>query len=165
MEQSGFDDLARALSNESGSRRRALQVLGAALVGAPLFAVFPGAAAGSGKKRCKKKHGVYLTSGECTCAVAWHKGQQVASKFPCSDIATCACYETVDGSGFCAKFNVPDSNQGCESNGECNSGAACTVLPGYSKGKSCGPGKPCAERTEACVDGTCQYTSCRPPCS
>jgi hypothetical protein len=166
MEQSGFDDLAKALSNGSGSRRRALQMVGAALVGAPLIAAFPVSAAGSGKKRCKKKHGVYLSSGECNCGVAWHKGRR-SQFFPCSDNAECACYKTVAGSGFCADWSKPVPVQGCESDADCAShpGTSCTVDPGYSKGKSCGPEKPCAVANEGCINGTCQYTACRPPCS
>ena len=161
MEQSGFDDLARALSNGSGSRRRALQMVGAALVGAPLFTAFPVSAAGSGKKRCKKKHGVYLTSGECTCAVTWRKGRQAFGKYRCSANENCTCYETADGSGFCARWNVVDSHQGCQSNTECDTGEACTVL----SGASCNDTKPCTHPQFECVNGTCQYSSCRPPCS
>ena len=165
MDQAGFDHLAKTLSTGAGSRRHVLQVLGAAAIGTPLLTLFPDSAAGIGKKRCTKKHGKYLTSGECSCAVTWYKGEQVLYKFRCSDTETCSCYVTVDGSGFCANWHMTGGRQGCESNAECDAGASCAVLPGYSKGKSCGPTAPCTDLTEACVNGTCQYTSCRPPCS
>ena len=165
MDQSGFEDLAKALSNSSGSRRRVLQVAGTALVGAPLLALFPRSAAAGAKQRCRKKHGVYLRSGECNCAVTWRKGQQAPWKFGCSGTAGCACYQTVDRSGFCANWNVADSHQGCESDGECDAGAACTVLPGYSTGASCDDKTTCGNPQFGCINGTCQYTSCRPPCS
>jgi hypothetical protein len=164
MDQSGFDDLAKALSNSAGSRRRVLQLAAATLVGAPLLTLFPSSAAGGAKKRCKKKHGNYLTSGECQCGVTWRKGQHAYWKFPCTTNEDCACYETADGSGFCARPNVPDNHQGCESDAECNPGDACTVLPGYSNGASCTPGS-CSNSDEGCVNGTCQYTSCRPACA
>jgi hypothetical protein len=165
MDQSGFDDLARVLSTGAGSRRRLLQVAGAAVVGAPLLALFPSSAAGIGKKRCRRKHGTYLRSGECNCAVTWHKGTQAPHKFTCEDTDGCACYKTADGSGFCAKWNVIATGQGCESNAVCGPGAACTVLPGYSTGASCDEATPCARPEFGCINGTCQYTSCRPACS
>jgi hypothetical protein len=161
MEQSGFDDLAKALSNGSGSRRRALQMVGAALVGAPLIAAFPVSAAGSGKKRCKKKHGIYLTSGECNCAVAWHKGTQAPEKFRCENTAGCACAETVSGDGSCASYFVRVNHEGCESDEECDTGTTCTVL----SGASCNDTKPCTHPQFKCTNGTCQFSACRPPCS
>ncbi len=100
MDQSGFDDLAKALSDGAGSRRRVLQVAGATLIGAPLLALFPRSAAGGAKKRCKKIHGEYLPSGECRCTVTWRKGQQAPHKFRCENTDGCGCYQTVDGSGF-----------------------------------------------------------------
>jgi hypothetical protein len=164
MDQSGFDDLAKALSTGTGSRRRVLQVIGAAVIGAPLLTLFPDSAAGSAKKRCKKKHGKYLTSGECQCAVTWPKGQEDIHKFRCSDTDGCGCYQTADGSGFCAKWNVVDSHQGCESDAECDPGAACTVVPGYSSGAPCDDTTTCDDPQFGCINGACQYTSCRPAC-
>ena len=55
MDQSGFDGLAKALSNSASSRRRVLQLAAATLVGAPLLTLFPSSAAGGAKKRCKKR--------------------------------------------------------------------------------------------------------------
>jgi hypothetical protein len=165
MDQTGFDSLAKALSDGAGSRRRVLQVAGAALVGAPLLALFPDSASGSGKKRCKKKHGVYLRSGECNCAVTWRKGTQAPWKFRCENTDGCGCYQTVDGSGFCAKWEVVDSHHGCESDAVCDPGEVCTVLRGYSSGASCDDTTPCDNPRFGCINGTCQYTSCRPACS
>lgn len=164
MDQSGFDDLAKALSTGAGSRRRVLQVAAAAIIGTPLLTLFPDSAAGIGKKRCRQKHGAYLTSGECNCAVTWRKGTQAPHKFRCENTDGCACYKTAAGSGFCAKWDVVDSHQGCESDAECDAGEACTVLPGYSSGASCSGTTPCADPQFGCINGACQYTSCRPPC-
>jgi hypothetical protein len=161
MDQTGFDDLARVLSTGVGSRRRALQLAAAAVVGAPLLTLFPDSAAGSGKKRCKKKHGVYLTSGECTCGVHRHKGQDPYWKFRCADSAGCACFESVDGSGICARYNVVANHQGCESDAVCDPGSRCTIL----SGGSCKENSTCPDSQFNCVNGTCQYSICRPACS
>ena len=161
MDQSGFDGLAKALRTGAGSRRRVLQVAGAALVGAPLLALFPDSAVGIGKKRCKQKHGKYLTSGACQCAVRRYKGDQAYWKFPCSDTAGCSCFAAIDGGGVCARYNVSANNQGCESDAVCDSGSRCTVL---SAG-SCSDQSPCSDSQFDCVNGTCQFTTCRPVCS
>jgi hypothetical protein len=56
MEEYRFDTLAKTVGDGAGSRRRALQVLGAALASAGLLSRVSGeAAAGGTKKRCKKQ--------------------------------------------------------------------------------------------------------------
>ena len=49
MDQSGFDALAKALSDGAGSRRGVLQLPGATLGGAPLLTLFPSSVAGGAK--------------------------------------------------------------------------------------------------------------------
>jgi hypothetical protein len=155
----------KALSDGAGSRRRVLQMASATLVSTPLLALLPRSAAGGAKKRCKKKHGKYLPGGECRCTVTWRKGQQAPHKFRCENTDGCGCYQTVDGSGFCAMWDMIDSHHGCESDAECDPDDACTVLPGYSSGASCEDKTTCGNAQFGCINGTCQYTSCRPPCS
>jgi hypothetical protein len=164
MEEQRFDALAKTVGDGAGSRRRALQAMGAALASAGLLSRVSGEAdAGSAKTRCKQKHGVYLAQGECHCA--W-TNPAYEDAFPCNGNATCRCMKAATGRGFCAQ---PDgiNSDGCVCNG-CPAGKMCVVDPGVF-----GYGQPCTTTMECrnmgltladCINGRCESTTCQDPC-
>jgi hypothetical protein len=115
--------------------------------------------AASAKKRCKRKHGVYVQAGQCRCAF---KSGATEERFPCQNNASCLCLEAVDGTGFCSAGSPP--LLGCATNADCASGHACIVVPKYTgSGTKCASSNDCAG-TQECFKGTCQWTGCATPC-
>jgi hypothetical protein len=110
------DDLARTLTQGTVSRKRVLTVLGGAIAAATAPALAPRPAkAGGAKKRCRKKGGVYMAKGTCSCA-------SDGCNLTCHDNPDCHCYETVEGRGFCAGVG---STGDCNSTSNCQAGEVC----------------------------------------
>src|SRR5215212_10951126 len=93
-----FDDLAKRLDNGTISRRRALKVVGGALLGAVVPPLFPREAEArvSFRRRCRRKGGTVVspaaTSG-CRCAAKCTTGHSIF----CNSAKTCSCVKTIDG--------------------------------------------------------------------
>ena len=129
-----FDELARGLASGELSRRKALRLMGAALVGGALGSLGIGAAAADDEckpvnAKCRKNH--QCCSGNC-------------SKSGTSRFGTCACQEN---GGSCA-----NNSQCCS--GNCASGtcaAACTSNGGF-----------CFSDDSECCSGNCSNSFCCP---
>ena len=166
MGEQFFDDLARELDAGTISRRRALKLAGGALLGVVVPTLFPreAEALNKAKRRCRRKGGTYLSSGNCHCAITCSFS---SDQFPCHSNPRCTCTQTVTGSGFCSGG---DRATGCSSDAECTAslGEVCVVNPGCpGSGVSCTDSAQCRliNSNYACVNGTCQLTGCATPCS
>jgi hypothetical protein len=160
MDAQFFDDLAKGLEVGAVSRRRALKLVGAALLAGIMPFLFPRPAVASAKKRCHKNGGVFLSRGQCHCA----RQCGSATVFACHNTITCLCGETAEHTGFCAANG--SLSQGCSSSTECSGspGARCIVTRGCpGSGGSCTTGADCPSGM-GCVNGTCQLTNCQSPC-
>jgi len=162
MDEARFDELVRSL-RLGATRRRALRLLGrGVLVGALPLALDPdpAAAISRARKRCRKKKGVFVETGECRCA--YTNLSAGADRFPCLNNASCTCWEAADGTGFCGdgqRFTV-----GCATNAQCNNGWTCVVVRGYpGLGTACTASSQC-EGESVCIRGECQATWCATPC-
>src|SRR5215217_6392323 len=91
------DDLTRALTEGTVSRKRVLALLGGAIAAAaaPTMAPRPAKAGAKAMRRCRNKGGVYVEKGTCRCTSA-------GCNLTCHGNPDCHCYETVEGRGFCA---------------------------------------------------------------
>jgi hypothetical protein len=161
-EEHFFDDLAKGLDDGSISRGRALKLVGALLLGSALMPFFPRQAQAITRKKCRKRGGVYLTTGECHCA-----SPCTGPYFHCgSSTSNCSCYGTVEGTGFCG--GVIGSDYGCTSSSQCSQiGWKCVIRYGCSDaGQSCTTHQDCHNIKPylACVNGICQSTNCGNPC-
>jgi hypothetical protein len=165
MGEQFFDDLARGLDEGTLSRRRPLKLAGGALVAVVLPSLFPreAEAVNRAKRRCRRKGGVYLTKGNCRCAITC---PFTSDKFTCHSNPNCVCMQTLTGSGFCAD-NSSNLATGCSSNAGCPVGKECLFNPGCTgSGGSCTTEAQCKAINQfyACVNGTCQFTGCASPC-
>jgi hypothetical protein len=160
MQESWFDRVAKQLGERSGSRRRALQVVGATLAGAGLLpAVFPEAAAGGARKRCRRKGGFYLAKGNCHCTKTC--GTSI-SDFHCHQNSECYCSETIGGTGFCGLLGTFTA---CTSDEQCPAGERCIVrLDCTASGGACESPVDCGGPNDVCVRGQCMHTLCAAPC-
>jgi hypothetical protein len=163
MQEQRFDTLVKTIGDQSGSRRRALQVVGAALTSAGLLSRFSAeATAGSAKKRCKQAKGVYLSAGECHCAQTCAAGGR-----SCNGDATCQCQQAANGTGFCAAQQSSYTGADCVCNG-CPAGKTCVALPGcLEAGQACNTVADCRAILGSgygCINGHCQETTCVDPC-
>jgi hypothetical protein len=167
MDGSRFDRLTAAWAGPVGRRRALRGAAGAAIAG--LLAAAPGLAppgaeaASRAKRRCRRKHGVFVSSGECRCASRCSTPQ---TRFPCHDNPNCFCGETLAGEGFCAGIGLVNSN-GCspEAGQECPSGFTCIVDRGcVGSGETCTTKATCPSPSYGCVHGRCQQTSCYAAC-
>ena len=131
-----FDELARGLANGSISRRKAIRLMGAALVGGTL-ASFPGGAwaAKGGRSSCAKFCQSLFganTPEEAECVSAARTGQG-------------PCFTCTTETGCGPNFTKPPCSEGPYS---CDRCSCCTSIAG-----SCGSnGECCSGR---CVSGTC----------
>ena len=98
MDGQFFDDLAKGLSDGHVSRRRALKLVGAALLATTVPSLFPKPAYASARKRCRRKGGSYLSKGNCHCA--WKCGAD-AQQFTCGGNPNCTCFKDASGRGVC----------------------------------------------------------------
>ena len=165
MDERRFDALTKTIGNESGSRRRAVQVIGAALASAGLLAHVSGeATAGKAQKRCKNKGGTWLPAGECHCSVNSSHAFDLPS---CNGDASCRCAQTASGRGFCARLPAAFIGADCICNG-CPANQACIALPGNPQsGRECITTKECVTIVGTgygCVNGRCEFTACVEPC-
>jgi hypothetical protein len=161
MSEPFIDALARAVTRDRVSRKRALQIIGGVIAVAVPSLVPQSVAAGSrAKKRCRNKGGRYLTSGQCRCAYRCGADE---SRFVCGGNPNCRCLEAVDGTGYCG-FGIP-TQQECVSDADCGVGPTCVVFRGcIGSGTSCTVSADCTGIT-ACINGTCQNTGCATPCT
>jgi hypothetical protein len=124
MGEQFFDDLARGLDAGTVSRRRALQLFGAAALGAALMPVMPERAEALGRRarrRCRRQGGIPLERGDCHCA--WQCGPDPAP-FSCHGNTNCRCYKDPSGRGFCGSGS---GNGGCMKNSDCDPDRRCAV--------------------------------------
>jgi hypothetical protein len=168
MEEQFFDDLAKGLDDGTISRRRALKLAGGALLAAVVPTFFPreAEAINRAKRRCRRKGGVYRAGGNCHCTR--HCSSDIEKNFTCQNNASCLCLETVEGRGFCADATAA-TNPGCTSSAQCSQqGHMCVIQRGCPDGGgSCTSNTQCQSISPAfaCINGTCQHTSCFPPCT
>ena len=168
-----FDELARGLANGSVSRRRALRLMGAALVGGGLASI-PGIAWAKPNKPegAKCKHDHQCASGNCsssgTCAACVSDGGACTADGQC---CSGLCRPDRFCEGFCAAapptcipacpgdcgcFSTPDGTTTCIS---CPLGA-CTLHGTFT---SCEEAN-CTASGEICVVGAPGFVSCAAPC-
>ena len=162
MDEQFFDDLAKGLNDGSVSRAWALKLVGAALLAAMLPPLFPRPAVASARKKCKKKGGIFLSTGTCHCGYTCNATD--ITLFVCHSNPNCDCFETVSGKGFCATTTSGGQAFGCSTNAECPTGTTCVVEPSCA-----GSGGSCTSSTDCpgnygCVKGTCQFSFCIGPC-
>ena len=168
MEDQRFDALAKTVGDGAGSRRRALQMVGAALASAGLLSHFsPEAAAGPAQKRCKHKGGIYLAKGACHCARTC-KTPPFTNPMPCNGNPNCQCLQTPIGTGFCGTYvaGLTAEPSDCICDG-CLPGAMCAVVPRCAELTDCMTTKECLTSFgtgHACINGRCEFTSCVVPC-
>jgi hypothetical protein len=141
-----FDELARGLASGSVSRRRALRLMGAALVGGTLasLGIAEAAADPPGCKRAGKHctRGTQCCSGNCangTCAAACPSGRVLLSNGTCAIPCTtapectggCECIRSsVDAfQGFCTTLIL---GGGCATDAECPTGQFCARVSGVN---------------------------------
>ena len=171
-----FDDLAKGLDDGSITRRRALKLVGAALLSSALMPLFPRQAhASKAKRKCLHKGGTWLTSTDpvspCHCAQTCSSTSTFGT-LHCHSSANCICLETVEGKGFCSGNG--ECGSGCSSNADCS---GCTLPPGSKlvprcvvipDSVTCGAHK-CFATADcfnsfgagyACITGICQKTIC-----
>jgi hypothetical protein len=164
VDEQFFDDLSKALTNGTVSRRRALQLVGAAALGAALMPVLPKQAealTAKARRRCRKKGGVVLEKGNCHCGYTC-TSPVAKSEFQCTDDPNCFCYETLDGRGTCAQIVVFAP---CASNAGCPTDQVCVVGRGCGSQRSCTTTDDCiTSEIEVCVNGRCVESSCATPC-
>jgi hypothetical protein len=158
MHDARFDTLVRRF-RPGTTRRRALRLLGGTvLAGALSPALVPDVVEAGAKKRCKKKQGVVVGKGQCTCALTCTSNP---NKFECPNHRGCTCFEAVDGTGICGTGEFASS--GCSTNADCDPGSICTMLRGCSAQLPCTSPLTCLEG-QGCIRGTCQPTACLAPC-
>ena len=159
MDQTRFDSLVRTLS-ASVSRKRALKIIsGVVALAAP--SLLPGSAEAGRRamRRCRRKGGVYLSRGECRCAVKCGS----TDRFTCRGEASCFCGETIEGPGACLATE-PLRPGACTASSECPTDAKCVLHRGCSES-----GGTCTDPTDcpadnACINGLCKRTFCYRPC-
>ena len=161
MDERFFDDLSRGLNDGTISRRQALKLLGAALLGSALMPLFPRQAEAITTSKCQKKGGKFLSTGNCRCAFTCFADE---TKFHCHSNKHCTCWEKVDGTGFCGRNSSQARGFGCPTEIDCPTGYTCVVNPGCAgSGTSCNTDTDCPS-PYSCLDGTCQSTTCVPRC-
>ena len=134
-----FDDLARELASGSISRRRALRLMGAALVGGTLGSLGIGEAGAA--PRCKRegkrcKNGTQCCSGNCvdrTCSCdlgGIGTSCETGFLFGCQNSDNCFCMNTTEGTTFCAQsLDICDPGEAtvCTRSQDCPPGWACAA--------------------------------------
>ncbi len=165
MGEQFFDELAKGLDDGTLSRRRALKLAGGALLAAVVPTAFSreAEAANRAKRRCRRRGGVYVSRGDCRCAITCPPNYD---EFTCHSNPDCSCIKTVTGRGFCAHITAQHL-AGCSTSANCPAGEECVVIPGCpGSGGTCTTSADCsaAGLGFACVNGTCQFTGCHSPC-
>ena len=165
MGEQFFDDLARGLDDGTLSRRRALRLAGGALLAAVVPPLFPREADArrriSKRKRCKRKGGVYFSSGTCHCA------STCSHLLSCNASSDCLCAEKADGSGGFCGDRPSVSASDCARLGCASPGQECIVVRDCNLGgvgAACRPPLIGCAQDLGCLNGTCQFTACVPRC-
>jgi len=109
-----LDNLAKKLRTGGGSRRGALALMGAALSATALPPLLPQDEEAVSRRKCHKKKGLYMRSGDCHCTNTCDTHAGVA--FHCHNRRNCFCSQTVSGEGFCIVGSAPSS---CTTDAEC----------------------------------------------
>jgi hypothetical protein len=157
-----LDDLAKGLGNGNVPRRRALKLIGGALLAAMVPTLFPRHADASSraKRRCRRMGGLYLSKGNCHCTSTC--GTSVAD-FHCHNNTDCFCSQTLEeGKGFCSQLGTFTN---CATAVDCPIGQSCIIRPECvsNEGKPCSSSAQCATGA-VCVRGFCMFTLCAAPC-
>jgi len=122
-EELSFDVLAKGLASGTISRRRALKLVGAAILGGGVLTLLPGVAQGQV---------------EVEAAQGCPEGQRAINNKRCptnscaAGQAGCRCAETVNGNKRCVKFqksDCPNTDQ-CDSNDDCAGDEVCIKVGG-----------------------------------
>jgi len=159
MGEHSFDELARGLASGTLSRRKALKLMGAALVGSALASI-PGVALAAGEggnrecvKCCKEKFGPGRERGRCISAGArgecpvtcdgngggncLNGATECPFQFGCQNSENCFCATSVEGLNTCvlsAGVCEPGGVTFCTNSQDCPTGWVCATtccnLPG-----------------------------------
>jgi hypothetical protein len=146
-----FDELARGLASGEFSRRKALRLMGAALLGGTLGSLGIGGIAAADDlckpegKKCRKDE--QCCSGkcegsECAAVVCSPAGSCPNIPLGCEGDINCGCLQTVEGIGFCASNWPCEEAQTCTTTADCPAGYACTAVSCCPDVVVCAP--PCA---------------------
>jgi len=115
----GFDELSKGLASGAISRRRALKLAGAGLLGGGLLAMFPGVAAAQVEAE--------VTSPGCRGERAINNEQCPRNR--CGRRTGCFCARTVGGNKRCVRLNPNDPDCGtrrrCDENDDCAGDQIC----------------------------------------
>jgi hypothetical protein len=122
-----LDELARGLAENDISRRQAIRWAGYSVLGTALssvgFAESAEALTRRARRRCRRKGGTPLEKGTCHCG---YNCPGEFSLFECENDPQCACGETTEGSGVCARINIQCNGlQLCTASGQCPTGYRC----------------------------------------
>ena len=127
-----FDELSRGLATGGISRRRALKLAGAAILGSTgLLSLFPGVAGAQ-----SSVYGRTVTSqqiGEGGCAEDEPAiSNRRCEPSPCGGNQSCFCAETVSGNRRCVNLRraVCPRRDECDSNRDCPRGEVCIKVGG-----------------------------------
>ena len=124
-----LDELARGLAENDISRRQAIRWAGYSVAGAALssmgFADTAEALSRKARRRCRRKGGTPLASGDCHCGLNCDAPDP--TKFSCQDNPNCRCFQTTNGSGFCGFLQNCNVLQSCFDNGDCEFGSEVCV--------------------------------------
>jgi hypothetical protein len=162
MDDHFFDDLTKRLSEGVGSRRRALVSVGRGLLAAALPSLLQREAEASAKRRCHKKHGLYLPKGNCHCTDTCTTPSGVT--YTCHNNETCGCWQTIGGKGFCG---LGGHAAACTTDTDCDTttGERCVVeFNCTDTGGPCTTSADCNEPGNLCMRSWCMSTLCVAPC-
>jgi hypothetical protein len=154
-----FDTLTRGLANGSISRRKALRVLGASLVGSVLAAIPGVALAKPPLGTCLKEGKPCQTNTDCcsqNCETK--KGKLVcgpavqctgSGQGNCPQPANQPCLQVLCNNGFCGAVQAKPNGQGCDDGNQCTVNDTC-------QGGNCTPGGPRnCDDNDVCTTDTC----------
>ncbi len=121
-----FDELSQGIAGGAISRRRALKLAGAAILGSTgLLSLFPGAAGAQAVERggCAEDEPA-ISNASCRSN-------------PCGGNRNCSCAETVSGNKRCVNFRATIACSGtnsCDSNRDCTGDRICIKFGGCCPG-------------------------------
>jgi hypothetical protein len=106
-----------------------------------------------------QKQGVFVGKGQCPCVMSCRSG---LDQFVCSSTAECVCFETAEGTSFCATGEA--TSEGCSTTAECAIGTTCIVQRGCpDAGTRCRTAAECPP-SQGCLRRKCQHSTCAVPC-
>jgi hypothetical protein len=134
-DEHSFDQLAKGIANGAVTRRRALKVAGASLLGSTFLELIPGVA--NARKRKKKKCpkpptcGAGISPGCFQCGTPTKAGE------------VCVCLPGADGTPQCINA-LQGSFNSCITNADCSGGAICVDFTSCGMGHSKECALPCS---------------------